>query len=429
MQDSKKEIISWSLYDWANSAFATTVMAAFFPIFFSEYWSLGQDASVSTFFLGIANSTASLVVAVMAPFLGAIADSGSYRKKFLVFFAFLGALMTSCLWLLKSGQWGLAILFYVVACIGFSGGNTFYDSLLPCVASDKKVDFVSALGFSLGYIGGGLLFLINVLMYLMPNLFGISSSVEAVKISFLTVGIWWLVFSIPLLLFVKEDNNGKNTKISESCKTGAKNIVTTLKCLKFLKTTTLFLIAYWCYIDGVDTIIRMATDYGTSLGFSSSSLIVALLITQFVAFPAALLYNIFGKKIGTKNAILVAIVAYCIIALLGVFMTKEIHFYLLAILIGLFQGGIQALSRSYYTRLIPKENSAQFFGFFNMLGKFAAIVGPFLVGFVTLITKSNRIGILSLIILFAVGGGLLLKVDESKAEKEIDKFEESLERA
>ncbi|MDD5973870.1 MAG: MFS transporter [Spirochaetales bacterium] len=429
MQDSKKEIISWSLYDWANSAFATTVMAAFFPIFFSEYWSLGQDASVSTFFLGIANSTASLVVAVMAPFLGAIADSGSYRKKFLIFFAFLGALMTSCLWLLKSGQWGLAILFYVVACIGFSGGNTFYDSLLPCVASDKKVDFVSALGFSLGYIGGGLLFLINVLMYLMPNMFGISSSVEAVKISFLTVGIWWLVFSIPLLLFVKEDNDGKKTKISESCKTGAKNIATTLKSLKFLKTTTLFLVAYWCYIDGVDTIIRMATDYGTSLGFSSSSLIVALLITQFVAFPAALLYNTFGKKIGTKNAILVAIVAYCIIALLGVFMTKEIHFYLLAILIGLFQGGIQALSRSYYTRLIPKDNSAQFFGFFNMLGKFAAIIGPFLVGFVTLITKSNRIGILSLILLFAVGGVLLYKVDESKAEKEIGKFEESLERA
>lgn len=429
MQDSKKEIISWSLYDWANSAFATTVMAAFFPIFFSEYWSLGQDASVSTFFLGIANSTASLVVAVMAPFLGAIADSGSYRKKFLIFFAFLGALMTSCLWLLKSGQWGLAILFYVVACIGFSGGNTFYDSLLPCVASDKKVDFVSALGFSLGYIGGGLLFLINVLMYLMPNMFGISSSVEAVKISFLTVGIWWLVFSIPLLLFVKEDNDGKKTKISESCKTGAKNIATTLKSLKFLKTTTLFLVAYWCYIDGVDTIIRMATDYGTSLGFSSSSLIVALLITQFVAFPAALLYNTFGKKIGTKNAILVAIVAYCIIALLGVFMTKEIHFYLLAILIGLFQGGIQALSRSYYTRLIPKDNSAQFFGFFNMLGKFAAIIGPFLVGFVTLITKSNRIGILSLILLFAVGGVLLYKVDESKAEKEIGKFEDSLERA
>ena len=429
MQDSKKEIISWSLYDWANSAFATTVMAAFFPIFFSEYWSLGQDASVSTFFLGIANSTASLVVAVMAPFLGAIADSGSYRKKFLIFFAFLGALMTSCLWLLKSGQWGLAILFYVVACIGFSGGNTFYDSLLPCVASDKKVDFVSALGFSLGYIGGGLLFLINVLMYLMPNMFGISSSVEAVKISFLTVGIWWLVFSIPLLLFVKEDNEGKKTKISESCQTGAKNIATTLKSLKFLKTTTLFLVAYWCYIDGVDTIIRMATDYGTSLGFSSSSLIVALLITQFVAFPAALLYNTFGKKIGTKNAILVAIVAYCIIALLGVFMTKEIHFYLLAILIGLFQGGIQALSRSYYTRLIPKDNSAQFFGFFNMLGKFAAIIGPFLVGFVTLITKSNRIGILSLILLFAVGGVLLYKVDESKAEKEIGKFEESLERA
>ncbi len=428
MQDSRKEIISWSLYDWANSAFATTVMAAFFPIFFSAYWSAGQDASVSTFFLGVANSTASLVVAVMAPFLGAIADSGSYRKKFLVFFAFLGALMTSCLWLLASGQWGLAILFYVAACIGFSGGNTFYDSLLTCVASDKKVDFVSALGFSLGYIGGGLLFLVNVLMYLKPELFGLADAVQAVKVSFLTVGIWWLVFSIPLILFVKEDNTGKKTKISESCRQGVVNITSTFRSLKYLKTTTLFLVAYWCYIDGVDTIIRMATDYGTALGFSSSSLIVALLITQFVAFPAALLYNTFGKKVGTKNAILVAIVAYCIIAVLGVFMTEEIHFYLLAILIGLFQGGIQALSRSYYTRLIPKENSAQFFGFFNMLGKFAAIVGPFLVGFVTLITKSNRLGILSLILLFALGGVLLSKVDEGRAGKEVAAFEKSMKR-
>ncbi|MGN0907958.1 MAG: MFS transporter [Bullifex sp.] len=428
MQDSRKEIISWSLYDWANSAFATTVMAAFFPIFFSAYWSLGQDASVSTFFLGIANSAASLVVAVMAPFLGAIADSGSYRKKFLIFFAFLGAVMTSCLWLLSSGQWGLAILLYVAATIGFSGGNTFYDSLLPCVASEKKVDFVSALGFSLGYIGGGLLFLVNVLMYLKPSLFGLADEVQAVKVSFLTVGIWWLVFSIPLILFVKEESNGRKTRISESCRQGARNIASTFRSLKYLKTTTLFLVAYWCYIDGVDTIIRMATDYGTALGFSSSSLIVALLITQFVAFPAALLYNTFGRKIGTKNAILVAIVAYCLIAVLGVFMTKEIHFYLLAILIGLFQGGIQALSRSYYTRLIPKENSAQFFGFFNMLGKFAAIVGPFLVGFVTLLTRSNRLGILSLILLFALGGVLLSKVDEGRAVKEVAAFEKSMKK-
>ena len=186
--------------------------------------------------------------------------------------------------------------------------------------------------------------------------------------------------------------------------------------------------AYWCYIDGVDTIVRMATDYGSSLGFSSSSLIVALLITQFVAFPAALLYNVFGKKIGTRNAILVAIAAYGVIVILGIFMTKEIHFYLLACLIGLFQGGIQALSRSYYTRLIPKNNSAQFFGFFNMLGKFAAIVGPFLVGFVTLVTRSNRLGLLSLIILFAVGGILLSKVDESRAGKEVAEFEKSMNR-
>ncbi|MDY3849623.1 MAG: MFS transporter [Bullifex sp.] len=404
MQDSRKEIISWSMYDWANSAFATTVMAAFFPIFFSAYWSAGQDASVSTFFLGIANSTASLVVALLAPFLGAIADSGCYRKKFLVFFAFLGMLMTSCLWLLSAGQWGLAILFYVASCIGFSGGNTFYDSLLPCVASDEKVDFVSALGFSLGYIGGGLLFLLNVIMYLKPELFGIPDSVEAVKISFLTVGIWWFVFSLPIFLFVKEDESAcKKTRISESCRQGLRNIISTFRCLKYLKTTALFLVAYWCYIDGVDTIVRMATDYGSSLGFSSSSLIVALLITQFVAFPAALLYNVFGKKIGTRNAILVAIAAYGVIVILGIFMTKEIHFYLLACLIGLFQGGIQALSRSYFAKIIPPEQSGEYFGLMDICGKGASFIGTALVGLISQLSGNVSLGVGALAIMFLIG--------------------------
>lgn len=424
MKNSRKEIISWSLYDWANSAFATTVMAAFFPIFFSQYWSYGADSAESTFFLGMGNSLASLLVAVMSPIIGAIADKGSYRKKLLILFAFLGAASTAGLFLVSMGMWPLAIILYVIANIGFASANTFYDSLLPTIASEKKVDFVSSLGYSLGYIGGGLLFLLNVLMYLMPQTFGLADEIMAVRLSFLMVGVWWIVFSVPLLLFVKEPE-GQRMKLSTAMKEGFGDLKNTLKSLRKLKNTAFFLVAYWCYIDGVDTIIRMATDYGTALGFSASSLIVALLITQFVAFPAALIYNMFGKKIGVKRALLVAIAAYMIIACLGFFMTKESQFYALAVCIGLFQGGIQALSRSYFSRLIPEEESAQFYGFFNLLGKFAAIIGPLLLGIVTLITGQQKYGILSLIILFLAGFILLRKVDDSHIKDDIEKFREA----
>ena len=421
MKDSKKEIFSWALYDWANSAFATTVMAAFFPIFFSQYWSYGGDSVTSTFFLGLGNSIESLIVAIGAPVVGAIADRGSYRKKLLIMFAFLGAVMTSALFWVAMGLWPVAMVLYIVANIGFAGANTMYDSLLPSVASEKKVDFVSSLGYGLGYIGGGLLFLLNVLMYIMPGKFGLADGVEAVKVSYAMVGIWWAVFSVPLILFVKEPK-GENLRISAAIKDGFSQVSRTLKALRKLKHTGLFLIAYWCYIDGVDTIIRMATDYGTAIGFSSESLIVALLITQFVAFPSAILYNIFGHRAGVKKALLVAVAAYIVIAILGFFMTKEIHFYLLACCIGLFQGGIQALSRSYYTRLIPKEHASEFYGFFNMLGKFAAIIGPLLIGIVSVVTGEQRYGILSLIILFAAGGMLLARVDEKSAQEEIETY-------
>ena len=420
MQDSKKEIIAWAFYDWANSAFATTVMAAFFPIFFSQYWSAGSSTE-TTFFLGLGNSIESLVVAALAPVLGAIADRGSYRKRLLIFFAFLGALMTATLSFIAVGMWPVAMMANIIANVGFAGANTLYDSLLPSVASEKRVDFVSSLGYSLGYIGGGLLFLLNVLMYISPSTFGLADGVAAVKVSYLMVGIWWAVFSLPLIIFVKEPK-GERLSLSTAVHDGFSQIRRTLGALGRLRNTGLFLVAYWCYIDGVDTIIRMATDYGTAIGFSSESMIVALLITQFVAFPSAILYNIFGHKVGIRKALLVAVGSYSVIAVLGFFMTKEIHFYLLACCIGLFQGGIQALSRSYYSRLIPTEHSSEFYGFFNMLGKFAAIIGPLLIGVVSLITGEQRYGILSLIILFIVGGVLLAKVDEKDASAEIEAY-------
>lgn len=417
MKDTRSAIWGWSLYDWANSAFATTVMAGFFPVFFKEYWSSGGTVQQSTFYLGLANSTASILVAAMAPILGAIADKGSAKKKFLSVFAFIGILMTGALWFVKQGHWQMAAIFYAVGTVGFAGGNIFYDSLLPGVASAKKVDYVSSLGFALGYIGGGLLFAVNVFMYLKPEAFGIADGPTAIKLSFLSVAVWWAVFSIPLMIFVKEPGGEDSLSPGEAVSAGWAQLKNTLKEIKHLKVVGMFLLAYWFYIDGVDTIIKMAVDYGVSLGFPSESLIVALLLVQFVAFPAALLYNLFAKKIGVRKALFVAIMAYSAITVLGFMMKTVLHFYSLAVAIGLFQGGIQALSRSYYTRLIPENKAAEFFGFFNMLGKFATIIGPLLLGIVTLVTGNNRYGILSILILFIAGAFLLFKVDEEEGKR------------
>ena len=417
MINSKKSILAWSLYDWANSAFATTVMAGFFPVFFKEYWSTTDSVTLSTWYLGLGNSLASILVAVLAPFIGAIADRGTAKKKLLIFFAFLGIIATGGLWIVNQGHWQIAILFYIIASIGFMAGNIFYDSLLPAVASKDKFDYASSMGFSLGYIGGGLLFLINVLMYLQPHYFGIPDGATAIRLSFISVAVWWAVFSIPIILFVKEPKIHDPIGICSAVKEGWSQFISTLTKIRELKVVGTFLMAYWLYIDGVDTIIRMAVDYGTSIGFPASSLITALLLVQFVAFPATLIYNWFSSKIGIKNAIYTAIIGYTFITIFGAFVSKEWHFYVLAIMIACFQGGIQALSRSMYSRIIPKKQAAEFFGFYNMLGKFAAIIGPPMMGYIGLITGNPRLGILSIIILFISGGLLLTKVDLQEGER------------
>ncbi|MFA7195559.1 MAG: MFS transporter, partial [Candidatus Neomarinimicrobiota bacterium] len=268
MLDQKKSIWSWAMYDWANSAFATTVMAGFFPIFFSQYWSANVANVDTTARLGFSNSIASLIVALLAPFLGAIADKGTAKKKFLLTFAFLGILMTGALFMVKQGQWQIAALMYILGTVGFSGANIFYDSLLPGVASEKKIDFVSSLGFAMGYIGGGLLFLVNVIMYLKPELFGIPDGSTAIRIAFLSVALWWAVFSIPIILWVKEPQYGlKKPGIFKAVKAGWMQLIETFKEIRHLKVVGMFLLAYWFYIDGVDTIIRMALSIGTALGF------------------------------------------------------------------------------------------------------------------------------------------------------------------
>ena len=433
------------MYDWANSAFATTVMAGFFPIFFKQYWSYGVDVNMSTAQLGFGNSLASLFVALMAPFLGAIADKGSAKKKFLIFFAYLGVLMTAGFFLVHKGQWGMAIFVYVMGIIGFSGANVFYDAILPGITGEDKIDYVSSLGFSMGYLGGGLLFLINVLMTLMPQKFGLPDTAAAVRFSFLSVALWWGLFTVFTIAWVPEDKSAAKVKSGESIiSAGIKQLVNTFKKVRHLKTVFLFLLAYWFYIDGVDTIIRMAVDYGLSLGFESNDLIVALLLVQFVGFPAALVFGKLGERWGVRRAIYLAIGIYMCITIWGTMMTHKEEFYVLAAFIGLVQGGIQALSRSYYSRLIPKNQAAEYYGFYNMLGKFAAIIGPALMGIVGLIVRrmlmppsptaeqlisigqiASRWSIGSILLLFIVGGLLFYFVDEEKGKEQARLLAES----
>jgi MFS transporter, UMF1 family len=427
-RDGKKSIFAWAIYDWANSAFATTVMAGFFPVFFKQYWSLGADATLSTARLGLGNSLAGIVVAISAPLLGAIADRGSTRKRFLLFFAVMGILMTMGLYLVKQGNWPLAILLYVLATVGFSGGNIFYDALITGIATDDKVDMVSSLGFSLGYLGGGLLFAINVWMTLKPATFGFLNAGEAVRASFIMVGLWWAVFSIPIFLFVREPGEAAaRAKNGHAVKGGFRQLIHTFQEVRHLKTVFLFLLAYWLYIDGVNTIIRMAVDYGSSIGFETKDLISALLITQFVGFPSAIGFGYLGRKFGTKPAIFLAIFVYLFVSIWAAFMKSSTEFYGLAIIVGLVQGGIQALSRSYYARLIPAAKSAEYFGFYNMVGRFSAIIGPVLMGGTGLFIRflgyeshlASRISIASVAAFFVAGGILFCFVNEEKGKKDL----------
>ena len=412
-----RQILSWALYDWANSAYATVIMAGFFPIFFKSYWAGELTTTESSFYLGVANSVASLIVVLLAPVLGAIADQGSARKRFLIFFALMGIVMSFALAFVAQGEWWLAVLIYIGASLGFSGSVTFYDALIVDVAKGKSLDRVSAFGFSLGYLGGGLLFSLCVWMTISPDTFGLADSAAAVQLSFILVALWWALFTIPLLLWVKEPQKAEKKGFFKTINNGLSQLRHTFDEVRKLRVVVLFLLAYWFYIDGVDTIIRMAVDYGLSLGFDQNSLIVALLITQFVGFPAAIAFGWLGEKYGCKFGIQLALVVYMAVTLFAYQMNYVWEFYLLAVVIGLVQGGIQALSRSLYARLIPANKSAEFFGFYNMLGKFAAVIGPVLMGGIALVSESSRLSILSVLVLLIIGAVLLHFVDIEAGEK------------
>ena len=400
----KKDAISWALYDWANSAFATTVMAGFFPIFYKSYWASDLSNLESTAMVGYANSLSGLIVVLLAPILGAYADIGTKRKKLLLLFASLGILCTASFYFIPQGEWMLAALLYAIAAVGFSGGNVFYDSLIVSVSDNENRNRVSALGYSLGYLGGGLLFLINVIMFLNPQLFGIESQSNAVLLSFFMVAVWWAFFSIPLLRNVKEqESERENPRFFQALKQSFNEVYQTLTEVRKYKNVAIFLLAYWFYMDGIDTIVRMATAYGTDIGLEASSMITALILTQFVGFPSTLIFGYFADRLGFKKILTIGILIYILISIFASRITSATEFYAMAIVVGLVMGGVQAVSRAYFSSIIPKDKEAQFFGFYNLVGKSAVVAGPALLAWISMIFNTPRAGILGLLVLFIPG--------------------------
>jgi UMF1 family MFS transporter len=404
---TRPPVVAWALYDWANSAFATTVMAGFFPVFFKQYWNAGVAATESTYRLGLANGAGSLLVAMLAPVLGAIADRSGSRLRMLMAFTVLGAAATAALGAVGQGEWLPAATLYVIASLGFWGGIVFNDSLLLHVAEPREFDLVSGYGYALGYLGGGLLFAVNVAMTLWPQYFGLADSAEAVRVSFITVGAWWFVFSLPQAFLVKERRGASTARPRDAVRQGLRELGGTVRELGRYRHIVLFLAAYWLYIDGVNTVIKMAVDYGLSLGFAASNLVAALLLTQFVAFPAALGFGWIGQRIGSRRGIFLGLGVYVAVTCYAYFIDSVADFYVLAVVVGLVQGGVQSLSRSYFGRMVPDGKSSEFFGFYNMMGKFAAVLGPLLTGVVAHVTGDSRLSILSIVVLFAGGGALL----------------------
>lgn len=418
--ERKKTIWSWALYDLGNSTYSTTIMAGFFPLFFKSYWSAGADAVVTTARLGDLTALTSLIVAVITPLLGALADTRQAKKVFLAIFTAMGLLGCFALGFINMGEFMLAGLMYSIATIGYNSSATFYDSLLPSVAPGKLADRASALGYGLGYLGGGTLFLINVLMYKKPELFGIADGPTAIKYSFMMVAIWWGLFALPLFRNVPEPKTSLDRlPMGVAINRSFQQLRHTSKNLWADRNLRYFMIAFWLYIDGVYTVMTMSVDFGLSIGFKAPDLIGALLLVQFIGFPCAIAFGRLSERFSSKLLIQICIAGYGLVTIMASLMTEVWHFYALAAFIGLVQGGVQALSRSLFCRMIPADKSGEYFGVMNLIGRFAAILGPFLIARATMITGSHRLGLMSLIILLGLGSWFLYKVKTDEIPESI----------
>ncbi len=412
----RKIINSWCMYDWANSAYATTVMAAMLPPYFSN---VAQDAgftgSQASSMWGYITSLTMLIIALMAPILGSVADYTGSKKKFMSVFFIIAITFTSLLVFIGTGDWLMCLIFFALAGIGNAGANVFYDSLLPHVAHSDEIDQVSARGYAFGYLGGGLLLIVNLLMFTKPGLFGIPSETWGIRLSFLSVGIWWVIFSRPFFRNVPEPPRSSDyVETVNPVRAGFKRLGQTFHELRRYKQLLLFLFAFWLYADGIGTIMKMATIYGAEIGIGMTDLVSALLLTQFVGVPFTFLFGWLARKLGAKRCIFLALSVYTLVSIGGYFMTKPLHFWILAFTVGTVQGGSQALSRSLFGSMAPKARSAEFFGFFDISSKFAGIAGPLLFGIVGQLTGTSRLSIVSLVVFFIVGMLLLRNVDEKE---------------
>lgn len=415
----KKIIYSWVLYDWANSAFATTILAAVLPIYYNDVAAANLPDNLATSYWGYTQAIAMLIIALITPILGAVADYSKSKKIFLKLFIYIGITGTGLLFFITEGMYLLASLFFIIANIGFSGGNIFYDSFLPIITKKDKIDYVSSMGYSAGYMGGGLLLLINLLMIMKPALFGIPDTLIATRLTFITVAIWWLVFSIPALINLPESRIGLGKfTFGPYIKQGVSRVLNTFRNVRKYKELWKFLIAFWIYNDGIGTIIRMATIYGREIGIGQNDLIGALLLTQVIGIPFTLIFGKLAEKIGAKKGIYISLFVYLIITVMGYRLDSALDFWILAGLVGTVQGGAQSLSRSLYGTLIPNEKSAEFFGFYGISSKFAAITGPFVFALVGQLTGSSRYGILAVASFFIFGMIMLSTVNVKQGVKE-----------
>lgn len=413
----RPELRAWAMYDWANSAFWATVIQIF-PFYYVRVAHADSPPAVANARYAAATTVAMVIIALLSPVLGAIADHAGIKKKMLAAFLVLGIPATALMFFIGRGDWGLATTLFVLANIGVAGSIVFYESLLPHVAREDEIDRVSAAGYALGYLGSGLLMAANLVMIQRPQWFGLADSASAMRISFLSVAVWWLIFSIPLFRRVDEPARAPHVGAPQKgvVLAGFRRVAGTLRELRGYRQAFLMLVAFLIYNDGINTIIRMAAPYAAEIGLNEGAAIGALLLVQFVGIPFTLLFGLMAKRLGPKRSILLGLVVYLGITLTAYFMTNIVHFMVLAAMVGMVMGGTQALSRSLFASMIPRHRSAEFFAFYGVFEKFAGIVGPALFAGMIAATGSSRGAILALDAFFIAGGALLLfvNVDEGR---------------
>ncbi|MFJ5716402.1 MFS transporter [Neobacillus sp. NPDC093127] len=403
---------SWVFYDWANSAYSILITTAIFPLYFKEAANkAGLAGATSTAYWGYANSFATLLISLCAPILGSIADFKGFKKRFFSFFLGLGVVFTLLLAVVPSNQWLVLLICYMLTVIGFGGTNIFYDAFLVDVTTEDRMNQISSKGYAYGYIGSTIPFIISIALIILSqkNIIPLSVPVAS-QAAFAITALWWGLFTIPMLKNVKQVYYKE--RVPNPISNGFKQLFETFKKIKLYRPLFLFLIAYFFYIDGVNTIITMSTAYGSDLGIDTNNLLIILFATQVVAAPFAIIYGRLADKFKDKTMLLVGIFVYIVICSYAYFLKTTLDFWILAMLVASSQGGIQALSRSYFAKLVPKENVNEFFGFYSIFYKFAAILGPFLVGFTAQMTGNTNSGVFSLIVLFIIGGIILLRIPE-----------------